>query len=99
LAVRVRFAVGELVALRADPTRTGPVMEVLPPVGGSPRYRVFHEAGNIKDYHEEQLVAADASSSVDDLLRAVAEQRWLDAEVFRQVCQVGIARDDDVRPA
>jgi ATP-dependent helicase HepA len=58
-------------------------MVVLPPVGGSPRYRVFHEAGNIRDYHEEQLVPADATSSADDLLRAVAEQRWLDAEVFR----------------
>ncbi len=81
--MRERFALGQLVALKADPTRTGPVMEVLPPVGGSPRYRVFHEAGNIRDYREEQLVAADASSSADDLLRAVAEQRWLDAEVFR----------------
>src|SRR5215203_3789309 len=33
-------------------------MEVLSPVDGSPRYRVFRAPGYIRDYYEEQLVAS-----------------------------------------
>ena len=36
-----RFGVGDLIALRADPERTGSVIAELSPVGGVPRYRVF----------------------------------------------------------
>ena len=81
--MRERFAIGQLVALRADPGRAGPVMEVLAPVGGSARYRIFHGPANIRDYYEEQLIAADAPSPSDDLLRAVSEGRRVDADVFR----------------
>lgn len=54
-----RFAIGQMVALKADPRRPGPVIEILRPVDGSPRYRVFHASGNTRDYYyEEQLVSA-----------------------------------------
>lgn len=77
------FEIGQIVALNADPARSGPVIEVLPAVGGSQRYRVFHSPGNVRDYHAEQLhLAADPVPS-DDLLEAVAGGRWLEDEVFR----------------
>ncbi len=78
-----QFTVGQMVALKADPGRTGPVMEILRPIDGSPRYRVFHAPGNIKDYYEEQLVSTASTSRTDDLSEAFAEQRWLDPAVFR----------------
>jgi len=53
----VAFEVGQLVALRADPARMGPVTAVLPAVEGRARYRVFHAAGASRDYAEDQLVA------------------------------------------
>lgn len=78
-----RFGVGQVVALKADPGRAGPVTEILRPVDGSPRYRVFHAPGNIKDYYEEQLVSAASPSRTDDLSEAFAEQQWLDPAMFQ----------------
>lgn len=81
-----RFQVGELVSLRVDRTRQGPVMQILPPVGGRPRYRVFHAPGDMRDYYEEQLVAVppatDAVSSIAAAL-AGAAHGVLDAATFR----------------
>jgi ATP-dependent helicase HepA len=83
LIVNERFSVGQLVALKADVRRSGPVVEILSPVNGSYRYRVFHTPRNIRDYYEEQLEAVDTSSEPDNLLRAVTERLWLDADVFK----------------
>jgi hypothetical protein len=64
----VAFDLGQLVVLRADPERIGPVIAVLPAVEGLARYRVFHGPGASRDYAEDQLVAAptDAGGDGDD---------------------------------
>ncbi|MHC5730721.1 MAG: hypothetical protein ACYTXY_42765, partial [Nostoc sp.] len=59
---------GQLVCLRADPSRSGPVIEILPPAGGRSRYRIFHSPTQILEYHEEQLVDAGATSKTTGLL-------------------------------
>ncbi|GAA4561035.1 DEAD/DEAH box helicase [Planotetraspora kaengkrachanensis] len=59
------FEVGQLVMLRVDPARMGPVIAVLPAVDGRARYRVFHGPGASRDYAEDQLVTAAEATGGD----------------------------------
>lgn len=52
------FNIGESVRLKIDDAVVGIVVEVLPEVEGSARYRVFHDATRIGEYYEDQLVSA-----------------------------------------
>jgi ATP-dependent helicase HepA len=74
------FQIGRLVQLRADPTRSGPIIEILPPTGGKPRYRVFHSPTEAREYHEDQLAPLQAadSSGTDDQWKT-----GLNGETFR----------------
>ncbi|MEW2329429.1 SNF2-related protein [Micromonospora chersina] len=54
------FNVGDIVAVQADRSRIGPVIEVLNGIDGFGRYRVFHGPGNLREYAEDQLVLAVA---------------------------------------
>jgi len=78
-----QFSVGQIVHLRADPARTGSVMEILPPTGGAPRYRVFHSPSDIGEYHEDQLAASDIPPASNAVLEAISAGSWVDADVFR----------------
>lgn len=53
-SVKSKFAAGELVCLRSNPSVVFPVLEVLPNVGAETRYRVF-EGGARQVYYESQL--------------------------------------------
>ncbi|MDE2750188.1 MAG: SNF2-related protein [Chloroflexota bacterium] len=67
------FEPGQIVKLRVDPSRQGPITRVLPSVGGSNRYLVFHADGNMPIYTEEQLVLAEShqtSAALEDALRS-----------------------------
>ncbi len=77
------FTVGQLVRLRADPCKAGPVIEVLPTVGTVARYRIFHGPSEIRDYYADQLEAAEALHAPDDFLAALTAGRMLGADVFR----------------
>lgn len=79
------FSLGQIVCLRADPGRRGPIIEVLPPVAGRLRYRVFHSPTSQPIYLEEQLVlaAADDIEVADDPLAVVGAAPWVDAAQFR----------------
>jgi ATP-dependent helicase HepA len=77
------FKVGQLVELRADPSRRGPIIEILPPTAGRAKYRVFHSPTEIREYHEDQLVPIDVSPVQTDLAESFSEGRWLEAEIFR----------------
>ena len=59
--METKFSVGQIVCLKADPNRQGPVIEVLPPLAGRIRYRVFHSPGEIREYSEEQLSSVQSS--------------------------------------
>ena len=77
------FEVGQLVCLLADPDRRGPVIELLPAVGGIPRYRVFHSPMDIREYHADQLLAVEVPSTSDDLEKAIEEHKWLLSSIFQ----------------
>ncbi len=81
-----RFAVGDMVSLRADQSRQGMVMAVLSPAGGRPRYRVFHSASEQRDYYEAQLVPASSETEVvataAEILAGVAGD-MIDSATFR----------------
>jgi ATP-dependent helicase HepA len=83
-AIRMQplFNLGKLVCLRADPSRSGPVIEILPPAGGQARYRVFHSATQILEYHEEQLVDAEATTGSAGLLETLKAGGGLDVDSF-----------------
>ncbi|MET8349032.1 hypothetical protein [Micromonospora sp. NPDC005206] len=48
------FNIGDIVAIHADPSRVGPVIQILQSVDGFGRYRVLHEAGSMREYAEDQ---------------------------------------------
>jgi ATP-dependent helicase HepA len=81
--METRYRIGQLVRLRADPSRSGPITEVLSPTGGIPRYRVFHSATDIGEYHQDQLVAVDAPTIATADADAMVAGKWLDVDIFR----------------
>lgn len=78
-----RFKVGQLVYLRADSLRVGPIVDILPPVGGLPRYRVFHAASDVREYLEDQWVGVNEPPAADTLVDSISTRRWLDPHLFR----------------
>ena len=77
------FAAGQLVCLKADPARRGPVIQVMPATAGRVRYRVFHSVTETREYYEEQLstLTAHSEGSPDSLGTALKE--FMPAEEFR----------------
>jgi hypothetical protein len=47
-----KFQVGQIVSLAVDPERQGTVTQVLAPISGRVRYKVFHSAQNVREYYE-----------------------------------------------
>ena len=81
--MKPQFHVGQVVFLRADPDRRGAIIEILPPVGGRPRYRVFHSPSHLQEYHEEQLCAVQETAGSSNLLRALQAGGFLDIATFQ----------------
>ncbi|MDE2820190.1 MAG: SNF2-related protein [Chloroflexota bacterium] len=77
------FELGQMVELKADPSRKGSVIEKLQPVGGLHRYRVFHSAGNTQDYFENQLIPSVPPSTSTDLAIALQNGDFTPADEFR----------------
>ncbi len=77
------FAVGQIVCLRADPSRQGPVIKVLTPAAGRARYRVFHSPDEQRDYEDTQLQCAEAASTTDRITQAIRDGEWLKPDEFR----------------
>ncbi|MCY3799537.1 MAG: SNF2-related protein [Chloroflexi bacterium] len=77
------FEISQIVELQADPRRRGPVIEVLSPVGGKNKYRVYHAEGNIQDYFEDQLILASKPSTSTDLANALLRGKFTSADEFR----------------
>lgn len=77
------FELGQMVELKADPNRKGPVIEELPPVGGINRYRVFHSAGSTQDYFENQLIPSITPLTSTDLANAFQSGEFTSTDEFR----------------
>ncbi len=77
------FELSEIVKLRADPSRQGPIIQILPPVGGSNRYVVFHAPGNTPIYTEEQLIHAEERQSSAALADALRSHDFIAPAEFR----------------
>ena len=77
------FEPGQTVQLIADPSREGSIMERLQPVGGINKYRVFHSAGNIQDYFEDQLTLSAQSLTSTELARAWQNHDITSVDDFR----------------
>jgi SNF2 family DNA or RNA helicase len=57
------FAVGDIVALRVDPGRRGPIIGLEASLGGRARYRVWHSDDAVRVYDEDQLIAVATTDS------------------------------------
>lgn len=77
------FEPGQIVQLRADPNRKGPVIEVLSPVGGMNKYLVYHSDGNIQEYFENQLVLSAVPSTSSDFAESLQNGDFTSADEFR----------------
>ena len=77
------FKLGQMVQLMADPSREGSIIETLQPVGGINKYRVFHSAGNIQDYFENQLTLSAQPLTSTELARAWQNSKFTSVDEFR----------------
>jgi len=75
--------VGQVVAIRADPARTGPVVAELEPVGGRRRFRVYHSPTVIRDYFEDQLRPAASPAAHDVWTKRLSDRRFIGTTEFR----------------
>src|SRR5271170_3938306 len=73
----------QMICLQTESKRQDSVIQILPPAGGRPRYKVFHSARETRDYYEEQLQSLEASSTLDNIIQAIRDGRWLAPEEFR----------------
>lgn len=78
----LKFTLGSVVSLRADPSRTGPIIAELPAVGGRRRFKVFHSPTSTKDYFEDQLQIVE-STAEPDWGSLVASGDFIDPTEFR----------------
>ncbi len=57
-----KYKVGTIISLAINPFKKGSVIEILQPVQGQHRYRVFHSSDDIREYLEDQIVLAPLST-------------------------------------
>lgn len=82
MKMKQEYSVGQLVCLRADPTRKGPIIEILPEVGGMQRYRVFHSPDDIREYRADQLIPGVVVGLPDELEQAILDNSWVSEQTF-----------------
>ena len=80
-----KFKPGDMVYLKVDPSRKGPVMQLLPSVGGQPRYMVFHEPGNMPIYTENQISLETVTDAQANSVfhRSLRSENLLSVDAFR----------------
>lgn len=79
----MKFAIGQIVQIIAEPSRNGPVIAEISTSGGQLRYRVYHSPTDIRDYLAEQLEAVDLYPTGDKLVDALQKQEWLSGSEFQ----------------
>ena len=77
------FSVGQIVSVRADRNRKGPVIAIVERPGGLKRYRVFHANQEIREYQEEQLVLVGETVGEESIAESLCAGQWISANDFR----------------
>lgn len=77
------LVVGEIVALRADHSRAGPIIAELESIGGRRRFRVYHSATQIRDYFDDQIEPATIELSRDEWTDRIVNQDFVSNTEFR----------------
>lgn len=78
-----RPKIGDIVAVRADPYRLGPIIAELNPIEGRRRFKVFHSETNVRDYFEDQIQVTGVKGSGDDWANGFLGQRFVGQSEFR----------------
>lgn len=78
-----QFRTGTVVYLRVDPSRCGPIIDIIQNPGGTFRYRVFHSASLVREYDEEQLVELKTKPASEALMQALFDNVWVDSSIFK----------------
>ena len=77
------FAIGQIVRLIADHSRSGPIIAEIPMTDGQMRYRVFHSPTDIREYLADQIEAVDITPTGDRLIDALQREEWFPASQFQ----------------
>jgi ATP-dependent helicase HepA len=81
-ASQPKFQVGQIISLAVQPDRQGTVIQILPPIDGRHRYKVFHSAQQVREYYEEQLLPVGETAQQDET-HAISEMaQWLPTREF-----------------
>jgi len=72
-----KYKVGSIISLAVDPLKKGSVIEILPPVQGQHRYKIFHSPDDIREYLEDQIILAPVSTETTDRERAISPEEFV----------------------
>jgi ATP-dependent helicase HepA len=81
-AMKPQFRIGQIVCLKADSNRRGPVIEMLPSLAGRIRYRVFHSPGEVREYLEEQLLPLQSDTATPTKSNVLSSETFLGSAEF-----------------
>ena len=56
-----QFQIGEIVFFKADPSRSGSIIKILPEIKGKNRYEIYHSPTDIRQYFEDQISVVKSS--------------------------------------
>lgn len=77
------FSIGQIVQLKANHSRSGPIIAEIPTTGGQMRYRVFHSPTDVREYLTDQIEAVNITPTGDRLIDALQQGAWLPATQFQ----------------
>ena len=72
-----KYKVGTIISLAINPFKKESVIEILQPVQGQHRYRVFHSSDDIREYLEDQIVLAPLSTETPGSEKAISPEEFV----------------------
>ena len=72
-----QYKVGSIISVSVDPLKKGSVIEILQPVQGQHRYRVFHSSGDIREYLEDQITLTPISTETPGSEKATSPEEFV----------------------
>lgn len=77
------YSIGQIVQLKADHSRSGPIIAEIPMTNGQMRYRVFHSPTDVREYLAEQIEPVNITPTGNQLIDALLREEWLPASQFQ----------------